>query len=633
MSNSETKPVNTPESQQDLTQSGSADTEEMTQPAQPNTKAAATQEKPAPAAKPDEATAPADHVEDPSVKLTDISDIVAKYSAVDSVFGDEDEAAGDTFEEDIRDTGQGQDDIDVLALDMDDEDLFEAQDDDVDEDTGARTREVADSLLPERPRIVFRRPQMKKELFSDWADDPNDAVEDVKPSQFFHRSRLFEEEDVTAEPDLPVIEQHRRTLSRSIALSIGLPIAGGALFALFMFLQKDIKPADYWAWLAGSVTGPTVAAVNDTPTPNFVRQPSAPQEEASGTPVVSSTDAPTVVSPETGIARAAVVSVEPAPEAAAETVPQAAPEAVSATVANTVQTTQATPNPVFMARLTVTDTEGSSLTPIPLSLAVAPAVPEQQLRIRISGLPSGARLSAGTDLANGEWMLRQSELEDLSMTLAPGFSGQITLLAEVIDDATHIQAAPSQMVEVRVTPGQMVVQPAAAPPDPAPHSFAEAPKTVAQEQPTGPTLITPQVSPFAELRVQAPNPSSTPAPKVAALAPPTQTDATAAHESIAEPTVAAAPPQDGLMAKGDEFLSNGDIVAARLFYERALKKGNPRAATAIGKSYDPVIYQELKVHGVLPDPDLAVEWYQRGAKNGDAAANAHIQTLNDWIRQ
>ena len=80
-------------------------------------------------------------------------------------------------------------------------------------------------------------------------------------------------------------------------------------------------------------------------------------------------------------------------------------------------------------------------------------------------------------------------------------------------------------------------------------------------------------------------------------------------------------------------MNNGDIFAARLFYERALKKGDARAATALGRSYDPVVYQELNVHGVLPDPNRAIEWYRRGAQGGDSAADAHIQALSDWLRR
>ena len=84
---------------------------------------------------------------------------------------------------------------------------------------------------------------------------------------------------------------------------------------------------------------------------------------------------------------------------------------------------------------------------------------------------------------------------------------------------------------------------------------------------------------------------------------------------------------------GDQHLSNGDIVAARLFYERALKKGDPGAATAIGRSYDPLVYSQLRVHGVLPDPNRAIEWYRRGAENGDSKAAAHIQALAAWLKK
>jgi len=657
MSKSETERANTPDSQTDLTQGDTTVIEEnqtkagaeakKTRSARPQEKAVKTARPTGKAAKTAKTVTPDDaqistgeNGEDISVKLTDISDIVAKYSAIDSVFAEDDEPTDNDVEtmaapeepapEDDQPVYQDEDqdyEVDAADFDIDADDLFEKGEDDGEMDDYASTarHEVMDTPLPDRPRIVFRRPQLKDELFSNWSDETRQSAYDFKTDQLFHRSRLMDDDEESAQPEAPVIERHRKTLSRSIVLSIGLPIAGGAVFALLLFLQKDIKLADYWGSIAATATNPTVTASVDTPTPDFTKHPSLRQQEASGTPVVSSTDSPTVVSPETGIVRATASPAEPKP--------MAIPQTASETVSSATPAPQIAPNSVYMARLTVTDTEGSSLAPIPLSLAVAPAVPEQRLRIRVSGLPKGARLSSGTDLGNGEWMLRQGELENLFMTLAPGFSGQITLLAEVIDDATHIQAAPSQMVEVKVTPGQMVVQPAAAPPEPAPQSFAETVRAVDQTKTTGPTQITPQTSPFAELRVQAPKPDATSEQRIATLSSPNQADVTAIEETAAETPATALPVEDGLIAKGNEFMDNGDIVAARLFYERALKKGNPHAATAIGKSYDPVVYEQLKVHGVQPNPDLAVEWYQRGVKNGDTTAAAHIQALNVWLKQ
>lgn len=564
--------------------------------------------------------------EDEEVKLTDISDIVAKYAVVDKVFDDEDED-----EEERYDAG-GYDDQDYAPQ------SYEAEaEEEVAEDFSepapqvAREREpliaydgygAPETVLPERPKIVFRRPRMlRDELHSNWSDNAGQAVDDIKTSHLREVSSETDEPEY-ASPQAPVLKQHRSKLFKSVGISVGLPVVGGALFALVLYMQKDAGSTDIWSWMSSDKVE-TAETNTTTPTPNFAEHPAIRQSTTENTTTAAVVPAP--ASPESGVNRTA----PPTQQKTAETdTDMATPPASS-------------PNPVYMARLTVSDTEGTSLTPIPLSLAVAPGVPEQRLRIRVSGLPEGAQLSNGSDLGNGEWLLREQDLEHLTMALAPGFSGQITLLAEVIDDATHIQAAPSQKVAVNVSPEKMVVQPAAATPDNPPHSFAEQPDPAptletAEATPEGPTQIVPQNSPFSELQVQVPTPGIAPEPesKVAALTPAVQNDAPQVEETLAPaPAVTSITNDGGLIAKGDELMNNGDIFAARLFYERALKKGDARAATALGKSYDPVIYQQLKVHGVIPDPNIAIEWYRKGAEGGDTTATARLQALSDWLKQ
>lgn len=536
-------------------------------------------------------TTDASSAEDSDVKLTDISDIVAKYAVVDRVFDDED------LDDDADD---------------DDSDIFAAPEQ-------VTAKPVRPSFLPERPKIVFRRPSDQDDLHSKWAHNAKAAVSDMHTN---HLDRVSVEHDgddrVTQHP--AVLQRNRRNLARTLTVSIGLPVAGGAVFALLLYLQKDIKPTDVWAWFASSATGPVVS--ESAPTPNFALHPEGRKTSEDTSKVAAMTPTREPVSPESGVAKLDT--------RVTQQVQQAQPALTSAPTTS--------PNPVYMAQLTVSDTEGSSLAPIPLSLAVAPGVPEQRLRIRISGLPKGARLSNGSDLGHGEWLLRDNDLENLNMTLSPEFSGKITLLAEVIDDATHIQAAPSQMVSVNVKPEQVVAEPVAASPNQS--NFAEAEETPSVDTAlNGPTSIVPKPSPFAELQVEAPTPSVTAQTQVAALAPANETETdelTLKDDTVAVPALTndTDVTRDlGLIGKGDVLLTNGDIASARLFYRRALKDGDPRAATAIGRSYDPVIYEELEVRGVAPDPNQAVEWYRRGAEAGDSTAKDRLQALGKWLKR
>ena len=102
-----------------------------------------------------------------------------------------------------------------------------------------------------------------------------------------------------------------------------------------------------------------------------------------------------------------------------------------------------------------------------------------------------------------------------------------------------------------------------------------------------------------------------PAPPVAAAVP----DAATAGEAAA------------LMARADQLVATGDIVAARGFYERAAEQGSAPAMTAAGKTYDPLFLEEMRVRGSRGDAGKAAEWYRRAGAAGDAEAAQRLKRL------
>ncbi|WP_179954133.1 SEL1-like repeat protein [Denitrobaculum tricleocarpae] len=87
---------------------------------------------------------------------------------------------------------------------------------------------------------------------------------------------------------------------------------------------------------------------------------------------------------------------------------------------------------------------------------------------------------------------------------------------------------------------------------------------------------------------------------------------------------------DPNLKRGREFLALGDIASARLFYELSMDSGNKRAATEIGKTYDPLYLRSLNVVGAPGQPEKAREWYEIAIEAGDPDAIERLKALQIW---
>ena len=82
-----------------------------------------------------------------------------------------------------------------------------------------------------------------------------------------------------------------------------------------------------------------------------------------------------------------------------------------------------------------------------------------------------------------------------------------------------------------------------------------------------------------------------------------------------------------LVARGDAFLSAGDIVSARLFYERAADGGDGVAALRLGATFDPGFLSRTSIRGAPSDPAQASSWYRRALDLGNSAAQGALRDL------
>ena len=88
-----------------------------------------------------------------------------------------------------------------------------------------------------------------------------------------------------------------------------------------------------------------------------------------------------------------------------------------------------------------------------------------------------------------------------------------------------------------------------------------------------------------------------------------------------------------LLSLGDGAMESGDIAAARAYYEAAYDAGSAEAATALGRTYDPLFLRETATLGLLADPSKAMEWYRRGAGEGDPVARLRLDALRSLLGQ
>jgi hypothetical protein len=84
---------------------------------------------------------------------------------------------------------------------------------------------------------------------------------------------------------------------------------------------------------------------------------------------------------------------------------------------------------------------------------------------------------------------------------------------------------------------------------------------------------------------------------------------------------------DRLLNRGEAFLAQGDVAAARLVLERAAEARDARAALTLGSTYDPNVLRRMGVVGVQPDPEQARSWYERAAEFGSGEANQRLTAL------
>ena len=82
-----------------------------------------------------------------------------------------------------------------------------------------------------------------------------------------------------------------------------------------------------------------------------------------------------------------------------------------------------------------------------------------------------------------------------------------------------------------------------------------------------------------------------------------------------------------LMKQGEQFIAAGDVVTARIVFQRAAEAGDADAAVVLGGTYDPIVLAKLGVTGLGADVDKARTWYQKAESLGSAEATRRLAIL------
>jgi hypothetical protein len=82
-----------------------------------------------------------------------------------------------------------------------------------------------------------------------------------------------------------------------------------------------------------------------------------------------------------------------------------------------------------------------------------------------------------------------------------------------------------------------------------------------------------------------------------------------------------------LIQQGEQFVAAGDLVTARVVFQRAAEAGDAMGALALGATYDPFVLAKLGTRGIGADVEKARSWYEKARDFGSTEAPRRLETL------
>jgi hypothetical protein len=279
----------------------------------------------------------------------------------------------------------------------------------------------------------------------------------------------------------------------------------------------------------------------------------------------------------------------------------------------------------------------------PLSIAVKPEASGEQALVSITGVPDGARLNAGVDAGGGNWLLPPHRLKGLSINVPTTASEPFLLGVQLLDSNVRTPLSDRKQFAIRVAAAKpdaasLFAIPRAASPESAPREQQRPAPTKAAASPafSTQTIAAPAVAaprPEPETQAADANFMTQTVPVPAAQQP-----AASRLTSLAAPAFQArGAPQteiEDLIREGNKRMREGDILEARQLYQKAVAFGDPEAALAMGRSYDPIYFSRIDRKNAEPDAARAFDWYRKAMDAGAAqTAKVRIENLKHFLNE
>ena len=305
--------------------------------------------------------------------------------------------------------------------------------------------------------------------------------------------------------------------------------------------------------------------------------------------------------------------------------------------------TPATSVPEVVPVIAASDVAVTPGQPSILAIEVKPEQANERSLISLTGLPEGARLNAGVDAGGGNWLLPPRRLAGLTINVPAGTS-DATLGVQVLDSNVRTPLSEKRQFDIHVNGPKPELATNGPKPEPttvmtfsqgAQQEPAAVPETPKPPKPAPSFFSTQTVSASAAGIVPQPEPKAKPAAQNSA-APQTAPSRQAAlpGPSSDQPKSVSKTEVEDLIRDGNKHMKEGDILEARRLYQKAVALGDPEAALAMGRSYDPIYFARIDKKNAEPDAAKAFDWYRKAMDGGGAqTAKLRIENLKHFLNQ